>query len=348
MTARDSRRRDVVVVCGSAGGVEALKALVAGLPPDLPATVLVGLHVPPTSRSMLADILDRAGPLSAVGAKDGMTLEHGQVIVAHPDAHLLLVDGAVTLGPGARENGHRPSHDAMMRSAALAHGPQVIGVVLTGLLDDGAAGLACIERYGGLCIVQDPDDADFPSMPRHALAAVPSARCLPLAELPGEVARAVTEQAPEGPGVPEDVRIRDEVELTSALGQSPTMPDGTPAGEPSGYACPDCHGVLNTIPGEAVLRFRCRTGHAWTADSLVASQSGSLEEALWTALRVLEERVDISIRLADLALLNDRPWSEGHFRDRAVEATRSADAIRAMLQHPPDEGPLAPVHDLAL
>ena len=347
MTTPDARR-DLVVVGGSAGGVEALKALVAGLPPDLPATVLVALHVPATSRSMLADILDRAGPLPAVPAQDGMRLEPGRIIVAHPDAHLLVLDGMITLGPGARENGHRPSHDAMMRSAALAHGPSVIGVVLTGLLDDGATGLLCIERYGGLCIVQDPDDADFDSMPRHALAAVPSARCVPLAELAGEVARAVTEQAPDSPDVPEDVRIRDEVELTSALGQSPTMPDGSPAGEPSGYACPDCHGVLNTIPDEGVLRFRCRTGHAWTADSLVASQSDSLEEALWTALRVLEERVDISCRLADLAVQNDRPWSEGIFRDRAAEASRSADTIRGMLQHPPDEGPLAPVHDLAL
>jgi len=348
VTAPDSRRRDLVVVGGSAGGVEALKAFVAALPRDLPAAVLVALHVPPTSRSMLADILDRAGPLPVVAAKDGMPLEPGQVIVAHPDAHLLVVDGTVALGPGARENGHRPSHDAMMRSAALARGPQVVGVVLTGLLDDGAAGLVCIERYGGACIVQDPDDADFPSMPRHALAAVPSARSVPLAELAGEVVRAVSEPVSGSPEVPEDVRIRDEVELTSALGQTPTMPDGAPAGQPSAYACPDCHGVLNTIPEEGVLRFRCRTGHAWTADSLVARQSDSLEEALWTALRVLEERIDISNRLADLALENDRPWSEGHFRGRADEATRSAEAIRAMLQHPPDEGPLAPVHDLAL
>src|SRR4051795_7833289 len=153
MTAPDSRRRDLVVVCGSAGGVEALKVFVSGLPRDLPATVLVGLHVPPTSRSLLADILDRASPLPVVAAKDGQPLEPGLIVVAHPDAHLLVVDGSIVLGPGARENGHRPSHDAMMRSAALARGSQVVGVVLTGLLDDGAAGLLCIDRYGGVCIV---------------------------------------------------------------------------------------------------------------------------------------------------------------------------------------------------
>jgi two-component system, chemotaxis family, protein-glutamate methylesterase/glutaminase len=348
VTDLENRRRDLVVVGGSAGGVEALKAFVAALPADLPAAVLVALHVPPTSRSMLAGILDRAGPLPAVQAEDGMPLEHGRIIVAHPDAHLLVMDGTVVRGPGARENGHRPSHDAMMRSAALARGSRVVGVVLTGLLDDGAAGLVCVERYGGVCLVQDPDDADFSSMPRHALAAVPSARSVPLADLAEEVVRAVAEEAPEVPEVPEDLRIRDEVELTSALGQAPRMPDGSPAGQPSPYGCPDCHGVLNTITDEGLLRFRCRTGHAWTADSLVAKQSDSLEEALWTALRVLEERIDISHRLADLALQNARPWSEGHFRDRAAEAGRSAEAIRAMLQHPPDEGPLAPVHDLAL
>jgi len=277
-----------------------------------------------------------------------MALQPGQIVVAHPDAHLLVLDGSIALGPGARENGHRPSHDAMLRSAALAHGPRTVGVVLTGLLDDGAAGLVAVDRYGGTCIVQDPDDAEFPSMPKHALAAVPSARRVRLADLAREVVGAVQKPVREAPQVPDELRVRDEVEMASALGQAPAMPDGDPIGEPSGYACPDCHGVLNVVPDEGVLRFRCRTGHAWTADSFMAQQSDSYEEALWTALRVLEERVDISHKLADLALENARDWSEGHFRQRAADASRSADLIRTMLQEHGGRSALTPQQDIAL
>ena len=294
-------RRDLVAVGASAGGVEALKTLVAGLPGDLPATVLVALHLPASARSYLADILARTCAMPVRQARRGLPLVPGEVVVAHPDAHLLVVDDRIVLGSGPRENGSRPSHDAMLRSVALARRTRVIGVVLTGLLDDGAAGLHVVDRYGGLCLVQDPADAEFPSMPKAALRAVPTARSLPLPALAEEVVRAVAEVPPAEPMVPEEQWQRDLAELQSALGRSPVMPDGSPAGDPSPYACPDCHGVLNTVPDPGVLRFRCRTGHAWSAESLVAQQDDDVEEALWTALRVLEERAEMSRRLADMA-----------------------------------------------
>jgi two-component system chemotaxis response regulator CheB len=326
------RQRDLVAVGASAGGVEALKTLVAALPADLPATVLVALHLSASARSYLADILARSCRMPVRQARPDLALVPGEVVVAHPDAHLLVVDDRIVLGRGPRENGSRPSHDAMLRSVALARRSRVVGAVLTGLLDDGAAGLQVVERYGGHCLVQDPAEAEFPSMPTAALRAVATARSLPLQALAEEVVRAVAEVPPAEPVVPEEQWQRDLAELHSALGRSPVMPDGSPTGAPSPYGCPDCHGVLNTVPDPGVLRFRCRTGHAWSAESLVAQQDTDVEEALWTALRVLEERAEMSRRLADMATTNGREWSQEHFLSRASDADRSAELLRAVLR----------------
>ncbi len=325
-------RRDLVVVASSAGGVEALKRLVSLLPVDLPAAVLVALHMPAESPSLLPQILGRVSRMPVVSATQGMPLVAGEIIVARPDRHLLVMDDAIALGIGARENGHRPSHDAMFRSAALARGVAVVGVVLTGMLDDGAAGLACVARYGGLPLVQHPDEADFPSMPQHALQAVPTAPALKLADLAHEVMAAVS-QAP-GPHhleVPQQQRDLDRAELSSALGSHPMLPDGTLPGTPSAFGCPDCSGVLQAVP-DGRLRFRCRTGHAWSAEGLAAQQHVEVEAALWTALRVLEERADLSGRLAADAVGTDRALSRAHWRRRSEEALREATLIRSLLQ----------------
>lgn len=331
-----SSGRDLVAVGASAGGVEALKTFVGGLPVALPATVLVALHLSPETRSVLPEILQRRCSLPVVQAEEGLALAPATVVVAHPDAHLIVVDDRVVLGRGPRENGSRPSHDAMLRAAALAGGPRVIGVVLTGLLDDGAAGLRVVARYGGTCLVQDPDTADFPSMPRAALRAVPDARALPLSSLVAEVVRLVEQKPQRAPQVDPEQQLLDRAELDSALGRRPALPDGAPAGPPSPYGCPDCHGVLNTVPDGRLLRFRCRTGHAWTAESLVAQQDADVEEALWTALRVLEEREEMSRKLAEQADDGQRQWSSEHFRRRADEASRSADLLRAVLRREAD------------
>lgn len=213
--------RDLVVVGASAGGVKALKTLLGLLPADLPATVLVALHLPASARSHLPDILARTCALPVRSARQGARLQAGEVLVAQPDAHLLVVDDEVVLGHGPRENGSRPSHDAMLLSAALARGARVVGVVLTGLLGDGAAGLRAVRRHGGYCLVQDPAEADFPSMPTAALRAVPDARSLPLRDLAEDLVRAVEEVPPPAPSMPEQERQRDLAELRSALGRSP-------------------------------------------------------------------------------------------------------------------------------
>ena len=337
MTEPAPQSRDLVVVGASAGGVEALKVLVEALPADLPATVLVALHLPASARSYLPEILGRSGAMPVRQARDRMPLVPGEVVVAHPDAHLLVVEDHIVLGRGPQENGSRPSHDAMLRAAALARGPRVVAAILTGLLDDGAAGLHVVHRHGGHCLVQDPAEADFPSMPTAALRAVPDARSLPLRSLAEELVRAVNEVPHPAPDVPEIEWQRDLAELQSALGRPPLMADGSPTGDPSPYGCPECSGVLNTVPDSTVLRFRCRTGHAWSAESLVARQDGDVEDALWTALRVLEERGEMSRRLADMATESGRGWSQEHFLTRAKEADRSAELLRAVLSREPEQ-----------
>ncbi len=322
--------RDLIVVGASAGGVDALKRFVQALPADLDAAVCVALHLGSTSPSLLPGILERVTDLRVEPATDGALLERGVVHVARPDVHLVVVDDRIRLGVGPRENGHRPSLDVLLRSAAIAYGRRAVGVVLTGMLDDGAAGLRRIDRYGGTALVQHPDDAEFPSMPRAALAAVPDARCAALADLPQEAVTAVTSARDDQPVVPPEERDRDAAELRTALGLEP-LPDGRRVGEPSPYSCPDCGGVLNGVEDGTLLRFRCRVGHAYNAETLLEAQDDTIEDALFTALRALEERGDVSDRLARAAATGGRDYSHGHFRQRAEEARRSADVLRSVL-----------------
>lgn len=329
--------RDVVLVGASAGGVEALRTLVAGLPADLPATVLVVLHVPSTGTNALAAILDRSGPLPARAAEHGGPLRHGEVVVAVPDRHLLVTDDHVALTSGPRENGHRPAVDALFRSAARAVGPRAIGVVLTGALDDGAAGLVALRAQGGVGVVQDPADALYDGMPRAALEAARPEHVVPLADVPGLLARLVLEQAPARPSRAGDERMREEVAM-SEFDLRPLEGDDHP-GDPSGYSCPDCSGVLWRIEDHGLLRFRCRVGHAWSPESLQDQQTAELDGALWIALRSLEERAALAREMADRAREAGHDLTANRFADRAVETGDAARTIRRLLTSRSLRGP---------
>jgi two-component system chemotaxis response regulator CheB len=338
--------RDLVVVGGSAGGVDALKRFVAALPADLPAAVCVTLHLASGAPSMLPGILARGSAIRVEAAVDGAPLEDGVVYVSQPDAHLVVVDDRIVLGQGAKENGNRPSVDVLLRSAAVARGTRVVGVVLTGMLDDGTAGLTVVARHGGAVLVQDPEDAEFPSMPRNALRANPMATALSLSALAEEVVRLVSSDEVGSPDVTPEQRERDAAEVRSALGEDPRLPDGSQIAPPSRYSCPECGGVLNEVGPDGTLRFRCRVGHAYTASTLLQHQGSTVEDALWTAMRALEEREEISHRLAEEAGAAGRDWSRMHFRRRADEARASAEVLRRVLdEHQShvgaDEDPLA-------
>ena len=325
-------RRDLIVVGASAGGVEALQSLVAALPAHLPATVLVVLHVPPAGADALAPILDRAGPLPVRRAEHGAPLEPGQVLVARPDHHLLVVGDAVALSRGPRENGHRPAVDVLFRSAARARGPRVIGVVLSGALDDGAAGSVAVTARGGLALAQDPREAMHPGMPL-ACARATGAEVLPVAALADRLVRLVGEEVDVGAvPAPSELMQRE----TAVADMDPReMETVARPGTPSGFSCPDCHGVLWQIDEGSLRRFRCRVGHAWSVDSLLAEHGHAIEGALWMALRSLEEKAALSAQLADGAREAGRELTAEQFAAQARETHRAAELIRRMLAESP-------------
>jgi two-component system, chemotaxis family, protein-glutamate methylesterase/glutaminase len=315
------RPRDVVVVGASAGGVEALRAMAAGLPAALPASVLVVLHLPTGGTSALADILDRVGPLSASTARDGEPLEHGRIYTARPDHHLLVVDGTVRLSHGPTENGHRPAVNALFRSAAIARGAAVTGVLLSGVLDDGVAGLHAIAQRGGRVVVQDPEDALYRGMPENALRFLTPDHVVPATELGDVLAKITAEQAETTEEAPE--LMRWEHDLASA-GQH--AEGAEVVGLPSEFSCPDCDGVLSDIDGGRP--YRCRVGHAWTAEALLAAQGPVLERALWTAVRTLEEKAALSRRMAGSARARGSQQIAERYEEQASESSTAAEVLR--------------------
>src|SRR4051812_22292295 len=265
-----SAPRALVVIGGSAGGIEALRELVAGLPADLPATVLVVVHIPPSGTSALPVILGRRGPLPAKHAEDGAELRAGEVLVAPPDQHLVVIDGRVGLTRGPQENGHRPAVDVLFRSAARALGPRVAAVVLSGALDDGAAGAVAVAERGGLCLVQDPGEALYAGMPTSALAAVGSAKPCGVAEMPAVLEEWSGSLGDPPVGAPSALlgMEADMAEMDPDALHDPVRP-----GVPAGLGCPDCAGALYQIEEGGLRRFRCRVGHAWSPESLLARQT---------------------------------------------------------------------------
>jgi two-component system, chemotaxis family, protein-glutamate methylesterase/glutaminase len=317
----------IVVVGASAGGVEALVDLAASLPSDLAAAVFVVLHLPATGTSALPEILRRHGPLPAAHVKDGEPIRPGHVYVAPPDHHVLLRTGHVHLSRGPRENGHRPAIDPLFRSAAREYATRVIGVVLSGALDDGTAGLLAIKSRGGIAAVQDPTDALYPGMPGNALEHVQVDHVVAVASM-GKLLARLTADLAETPAGPAPTEMRVEVEME---GFSLEAFEGSHPGRPSGFSCPDCHGVLWQIRDGGLERYRCRVGHAWSPESLLTQQSEALEAALWVALRSLEERAALARRLAEPARRRGHSITATRFEEQATEAQQAARLVRDLL-----------------
>ncbi len=319
---------DIIVVGASAGGVEALAELASHLPAALPAAVLIVLHMPAYGHSVLPEILGRRGPLPARHAEDGELIEPGRIYAAPPDRHLLVRDGRILLTRGPAENNHRPAIDALFRSAARAYGPRVVGVVLTGTLDDGTAGLQSVKTRGGIALVQHLDEAMFKSMPQSAIENVAVDGVYPLAGLAQEIVRlsgkpAARKEHPVTSTLDEDVAVA-EMHLD--------LLEDRAEGKPSGFSCPDCHGVLWEISEGKMVRYRCRVGHAYSPQSLLASQSENLEEALWVALRALEESAAMAERLQARASERGHMLSAQQFSEQALDARHRAGIIHNVLR----------------
>ena len=321
---------DIIVVGASAGGVEALTYLVKHLPPDLNAAILIVLHVPAHGTSVLPRILERAGNLPVSHAKNGEEIRPGQIYVAPPDYHLLVKPGYILLTRGPRENSHRPAIDPLFRTAARAYGRRVVGVVLTGVLDDGTAGLKAVKTRNGVAVVQHPDDAMYSGMPRSAIANVDAIdHIMPLSEIPAAlVVLANTPVSTEA-----EKPVSQEMEIESELAEmnmTVLNKDERPA-KPSPFACPDCGGTLWDLSQGDLLRFRCRTGHALSAETLLAKQSDALEDALWIALRALEEKSSLAHRMAERMRDRNHDLSAQQLEQQAHDAQQQAALIRDVL-----------------
>jgi two-component system, chemotaxis family, protein-glutamate methylesterase/glutaminase len=277
----------LIAIGASSGGLEVLETIIAGLPADLDAAVMIVLHLAPDSPGMLPRLLARQSKLPVAHAVDGEPLHAGHVYVAPPDRHLVIDGGAIRLTRGPRENFSRPAIDPLFRSASLAYGPRVIGVVLSGRLDDGTAGLWSIKDRGGVTIVQDPQDASAPSMPRSAATYVAIDHCLPGAEIAGVLASICRAT----PAEVEAARVTRQLEVEDAIarGANALALGVMELGPITPYTCPECHGVLVALEEGGTPRFRCHSGHAYSLKSLLAEVTDYVESALWNATRSMEQ-----------------------------------------------------------
>jgi two-component system, chemotaxis family, protein-glutamate methylesterase/glutaminase len=318
---------DIIVMGASAGGMQVVIEILRGLPRDLPAAVFVVLHTAPSSPGILPQILDRASALSCAHAKDGERIQRGRVYVAQPDHHILLKDGRIVLTRGPRENGFRPAVDPLFRTAARVYGPRVIGVVLSGGLDDGTEGLLLVKRHGGIAVVQDPEEAIFPSMPASAIQTVEVDHVLPTAAIAPMLVRLAHQPVAEGalPMAEGNGAARDVAE-----GGDNALQTGMP-GPPSKFTCPDCGGALWELRDGRLIKYRCHVGHGYTPDGLVAAQSEALETALWSALRALEENADLRRRMARRAAKGNWPQLVRQYELQAAETEERATVIRNLL-----------------
>ncbi len=291
--------RDIVVIGASAGGIPALTTLVAGLPRDFPASLLVVVHIPPYAKSRLPEILSRAGPLPATHVQQGEAIEPGHIYVAPPDRHLLVRNGWMELSRGPRENHSRPAIDPLFRTAARTYGPQVIGIVLSGALYDGSMGLLAIKTRGGIAVVQDPREAIVDSMPRRALERAQVEHILPVAEMAPVLTDLVRQPvvAHGGNSMVDTIDAEERLEAVIADDFTEQASDGRTE-ETTLFTCPDCGGVLWQGEAGPALRFRCHVGHAFAPEVLLSQKSEELEAALWTSLRLIKEKATLTQQLA--------------------------------------------------
>jgi two-component system chemotaxis response regulator CheB len=286
----------IVVAGASAGGLDALIALIRQLPENFPAPVLIVMHISPDATGdVLLDALNKYGKLKCRHAIHGEAVKAGWAYLAPSDHHLLIEkSGKLHVTKGAQENRSRPGIDPLFRSAAVAFGNRVTGIILTGYLDDGTAGLIAIQRCGGTCIVQDPGEAQYPDMPKNALNQLTPDYCVPIAEMGGVLAKLMSRKPGKQQPIPEDVRR----EATIAERVLSDLAAVNSLGEQVPFNCPGCGGVLWKMDKGPFVRYRCHTGHSYTTASLLAAQTEKIEETMWIALRMFEERRNLLTTVA--------------------------------------------------
>ena len=317
---------DIITLGGSAGALEAMRRVLADLPSDLPASLFLAIHQSPYAESLLPEVLSRAGALPAKHPADREPIQRATIYVAPPDHHLLIVGGALRVVQGPKEHNTRPAVDPLFRSAALSYGPRVVGVLLSGLLDDGSSGLAAIHSRGGVPLVQAPADAMYPDMPANGIKQVPEARPLAAAQIGAELARLATAPAP-----PATQKAPDEMEWEVAMAawDLNALSGGDRPGSPTPFSCPDCGGDLWEYNSAGLPRFRCRVGHGYSPLSLLAAQSGSIDDTLNEAFRALKEKEHMHRRMAKFAERHRNSKGNGYHK---AQADKTADAAAGILR----------------
>lgn len=325
--------RNIIVIGASAGGFSVLQRLVADLPPDLPAALFVVWHMPPDGQGLLSNVFNRAHTLHAADAVDGEPIALGRIYVAPPDHHLLVEPGCVRVTKGPKEHRFRPAVDPLFRSAAVAYGPRVVGVVLSGALDDGSAGLWAIKQHGGTAVVQDPLDAEVPSMPHNAMRTVAVDYAVPSADLAALLVHLSQESVPAPPEITmDDDKTRIEIRIAAA--ENALEAGVMRLGSPTLYTCPDCHGVLLALRDGEQVRFRCHTGHAFSVDSLLAAVTATTEDQLWSAVRSLDENILLLNHLSDHLAEAQHPSLAAIYYQQANATKAQSQLVRqALAQH---------------
>lgn len=325
-------KRNIIVVGASAGGFEAMKVLISGLPQSLDASVFIVWHMPADVRGVLPQVLNKLQGLFAAHAVDMEPVKPGRIYVAPPDHHLVLEDEYVRVTRGPKENRFRPAIDPLFRSAALAYGSRVIGIILSGALDDGSMGLWTVKQYGGVAMVQDPSDADVPSMPQNAIRSVEPDYVLPVAEMAAILTRMIREPVPTVQGLPEH-HERTKFEIGIAM-EKRTQNHLLEFGELSPYTCPECHGVLSSFQEGRNSRFRCHTGHSFSVETLLASVTETIEESIWSAVRSVQESVLLLNHIGDHFAETNQPKLAALYFRKAASARERVELLRkAVLQN---------------
>lgn len=333
------RRRDTVVVGTSSGGIPALRRLLGALPADLPAAVLVVMH-----QGRLAGQLDaalrRASSLPLAFVSGDEPIEEGRVYLAPPDRHLIVTGDTVRISAGPREMRTRPAINPLFRTAAAARGGRVVAVQLTGLLDDGVAGLEAVRRCGGVTLVQDPEEADYPEMPQAAVDAGLADHVAPLERLADLLERLVHESAPTAITIPADIAI----EARLSAGEPSRPASSERIGEQVPVACPDCGGPLWQTGEGPAMHYRCHVGHSLSARAMLEAQADGIERSLWVAVRSLSERASILRKLAEGSSGRNDVVAED-YRERAREAQEHSENARRFLLSL--QGAMVPAQDIA-
>ena len=320
---------EIVVIGASAGGLETLIEIFSGLPPALRGSVLVVVHTMSDGTSYLPRILSRQTKIAVAFAENNAPIERGHVYIAPPDTHLLVERGKMCLSHGPKENGFRPAVDPLFRSASRAYGAGVMGIILSGALDDGTYGMKVIKDHGGTTVVQDPDEASQPGMILSAQRYVTIDHVLRAKEIAGAIARCCGsvdgkkgKAAMSRPREPEPQHESEETDVHE-------MEEDF--GAPSALTCPDCGGALWEIRDGKLSRYRCHVGHQFTLEGLDGQQRNSVEAALWTAVRALEERAELRTRMSERAAGSAMDAVAQGFAESAREAQQQAATIRELL-----------------